>query len=313
MTDLTQRKRKSRFARAMAPYIRNWDLYLLLIPSIVFFIIFKYIPMYGVQIAFKNYSARLGIWGSKWVGLKHFDRFFRSYYATRLITNTLGISLYSLLVGFPLPIILAIMMNELQSVRYKKFIQTVTYIPHFLSTVVMVSIINALLSPRAGLINILIKNMGGTPVYFMSEPSYFQSIYVWSGVWQSMGWNSIIYVAALAGIDPTLYEAGRVDGASRWQMLLHITIPSIMPTATIMLILQCGHIMSIGFEKIFLMQNDLNIAASDVISTYVYRSGMINAEFSFSAAVDLFNSVVNCILLGLVNWLSGRMGGSQVF
>ncbi len=304
---------RPRWQRVLAPYLRNWDLYMLLIPSIVLYITFNYAPMYGVQIAFRNYSSKLGIVGSKWVGLKHFERFFRSYYASRLIFNTLGIGVYTLLAGFPIPIILAIMMNELHSLRYKKFIQTVTYIPHFLSTVVLVSLINAFMNPKTGLLNVFLTRIGQQSIYFLVEPQYFKSIYVWSGIWQNMGWDSIIYMAALAGIDPTFYEAGRVDGASRWQMLLHITIPCILPTATIMLILRCGHIMGVGFEKIFLMQNDLNMAASDVISTYVYRSGLLNAEYSFSAAVGLFNSVVNCVLLLLVNWITGRLGGTQIF
>ena len=302
-----------RWRRALAPYLRNWDLYLLLVPAIALYIIFNYAPMYGVQIAFRNYKPKAGILGSPWVGLKHFQRFFRSYYASRLIFNTLGIGVYSLAVGFPVPIILAIMMNELRNLHYKKFIQTVTYLPHFLSTVVLVSIVNAFLNPKTGLLNMFFLRMGKPTIYFMAEPQYFKTIYVLSGVWQNMGWDSIIYVAALAGIDPTFYEAGRVDGASRWQMLLHITLPSILPTATIMLILRCGHIMGVGFEKVFLMQNDLNMSTSDVISTYVYRSGLINAEFSFSAAVGLFNSVVNCMMLVLVNWVTGRLGGTQIF
>ncbi len=302
-----------RWRRALAPYLRNWDLYLLLVPAIILYITFNYAPMYGVQIAFRNYKAKAGILGSPWVGLKHFQRFFRSYFASRLIFNTLGIGVYSLAVGFPIPIILAIMMNELKSLHYKKFIQTVTYLPHFLSTVVLVSIVNAFLNPKTGLLNMFFLQMGKPTVYFMAEPRFFKTIYVLSGVWQNMGWDSIIYVAALAGIDPTFYEAGRVDGASRWQMLLHITLPSILPTATIMLILRCGHIMGVGFEKVFLMQNDLNMSTSDVISTYVYRSGLINAEFSFSSAVGLFNSVVNCAMLVIVNWITGRLGGTQIF
>ena len=306
-------KETYKWRKTLAPYKRNWDLYLLLIPAIALYIIFNYAPMYGVQIAFRNYTPKLGITGSKWVGLKHFERFFRSYFAGRLITNTLGIGVYSLLAGFPIPIILAIMMNELKSLQYKKFIQTVTYIPHFLSTVELVSLINAFMNPKTGLVNVMLMRLGYQSIYFMAEPAYFKSLYVWSGIWQNMGWDSIIYVAALAGIDPTFYEAGRVDGASRWQMLLHITLPSILPTATIMLILRCGHIMGVGFEKVFLMQNDLNMAASDVISTYVYRSGLLNAEYSFSAAVGLFNSLVNCVLLVVVNWITGRLGGTQIF
>ena len=299
--------------RRLAPYARNYDLYLLLIPSLIFFILFHYAPIYGVQIAFRNFSATRGIWGSRWVGLRHFERFFRSYYFTRLLANTFNISLYQLIVGFPIPIALAMMMNELRNVRYKKLVQTVTYMPHFLSTVVIVSILNSLLAPRAGIINHVLRLMGREPVYFMGEPHWFQHIYVWSGIWQNMGWNSIIYVAALTGIDPTLYEAGHVDGASRWQMLWRITLPSILPTAVIMLILNCGRVMNIGFDKVFLMQNDLNISASDVISTYVYRSGLINAEYSFSTAVGLFNSVINCALLLGVNWVAGKLGETSIF
>jgi len=292
---------------------RNGDLYLLIFPTLLFFALFHFAPMYGVQIAFRRYSFSRGILGSPWVGLYHFQRFFRSYYFGRLLYNTLALSFYNLIYGFPLPIALALLLNEVTHSGFKKFVQTVTYAPHFLSVVVVVSILNALLSPNTGLVNHLIKAAGGTPVYFMGEPAYFKSLYVISGLWQSMGWNSIIYMAALAGVDPTFYEAGRVDGASRWQMLRHITLPSILPTISIMLILQCGRMINIGFDKIFLMQNDLNIAASDVISTYVYRSGLLNTEYSFSSAVGLFNSVINCALLVTVNGITGRLGQTRVF
>ncbi len=287
---------------------RNWDLYLLLLPVIAYYIIFHYWPMYGVQIAFKNYNVARGIWGSPWVGFRHFARFFKSYYFGRLLTNTLGISIYQLAVGFPAPIILALMMNELRSKALKKTVQTVTYAPHFLSVVVIVGLLNAFLSPRNGLVNQIIKQFGGESIYFMAENKWFKTLYVFSGVWQNTGWNSIVYMAALAGIDTNLYEAATVDGATRWQMICRITVPCLMPTAIILLILNAGRIMNVGFEKVFLMQNDLNMDASDVISTYVYRSGLLGSEFSFSTAVGLFNSVINCILLVTVNRISRKLG-----
>lgn len=291
----------------------NYDLYILLIPVMVYFIIFHYAPMYGVQIAFRRYSFTKGITGSPWVGLFHFKRFFDSYYCWRLISNTLTINLYSLAINFPIPIILAIMLNEVVNTRFKKAVQTITYAPHFLSTVVIVSLLEAFLKPSNGLINNIIRALGGEPISFMTENAWFKTIYVFSGVWQNMGWNSIIYIAALSSIDPTLYEAGKVDGATRMQMIRHITIPSLLPTATIMLILNCGSLMNVGFEKVFLMQNDLNMASSDVISTYVYRSGLINSEYSFSSAVGLFNSIVNCILLVVVNWTARNISETSLW
>lgn len=292
---------------------KNWDLYLMLVPVLAYFIIFHYAPMYGVQIAFRRYSVAKGITGSTWVGWYHFDRFFRSYYCQRLITNTLVISLYNLALGFPLPILLAIMINETRSARFRKTVQTVTYAPHFLSTVVVVSILDVLFKPGNGLVNNMLRATGNESVYFMAEPDMFKHLYVLSGVWQSTGWNSIIYVAALAGIDQALYEAATVDGASRWQTVLHITLPGLLPTATIMLILSTGQMMNLGFEKAYLMQNDLNIAGSDIISTYVYRIGLISGEYSFSAAVGLFNSVINCVLLFSVNALARRMSDTSLW
>ena len=229
------------------------------------------------------------------------------------ISILLGVIALSKALGFPLPILLALLLNEVTSKRYKKLVQTITYAPHFLSAVVLVSIINAMFSTSTGIINNLIVLFGGEKVAFTTDPRIFKSLYVLSGVWQNMGWNSIIYMAALSGIDPTLYEAGRVDGASRWQMLWRITLPCLAPTICIMLILQCGRLMSLGYEKIYLMQNDLNIAASEVISTYVYKSGLINAEYSFSTAVGLFNSVINCILLFTVNFITGKLSDTRIF
>lgn len=285
----------------------------MLAPVIMYFLIFHYWPMYGVQLAFKDFIATNGIFGSPWVGFKHFERFFDSYYFWRLIKNTLGIGLYELAVGFPVPIILALMINEVRHTFYKRLIQTVTYMPHFLSTVVMVGMIMIFLSPETGIVGQVIKLFGGEPIRFMTEPDWFKTIFVTSGVWQQMGWSSIIYLAALSGIDPQLHEAARVDGASRLQRIWHINIPGIMPTIVILLILKAGSILGVGFEKVFLMQNNLNLESSDVISTFVYRSGMLEAQYSFATAVDLFNSVINFIMLVTVNFIARRAGGSSLW
>jgi putative aldouronate transport system permease protein len=287
---------------------RNWQLYILILPVVAYFIIFKYAPMYGVQIAFKEFFASQGIWNSPWVGFDHFERFFNSFYFERLLWNTFTIGLYELAVGFPIPILLALMMNEVRHAKFKKTVQTVTYAPHFLSTVVMVGMLFLFLSPADGLVNRIIMLFGGEPIAFMREAEWFKTIYVFSGVWQQMGWSSIIYIAALAGIDPSLHEAAKVDGASRLQRIWHVNLPGIAPTIVILFILNVGSIMAVGYEKILLMQNDLNLESSDVISTYVYRSGILDAQYSFSAAVDLFNSVINCVLLVLVNYAAKKIG-----
>jgi len=288
-------------------------LYLLLLPVVLYFALFHYAPMYGIQIAFRDYYQKRGITGSPWVGMYFFRRFFRSYFFTRLIKNTLGISLYQLAVGFPMPILLAIMLNEVGSTRYKKTVQMATYAPHFLSNIVLVGIIITFLSPRNGIVNKLIVFCGGEVTNLMVSPSAFKTIYAISGIWQSTGWNSIVYVAALAGISPELYEAATIDGAGRLQRIAYITLPSLLPTAVTLLILNCGQLMSVGFEKIYLMQNDANRITSDVISTYVYSQGLLGGQFSFAAAVGLFNSVVNCLILLSVNWLSKRVTETGLF
>lgn len=292
---------------------KNLDLYILFTPVLVFFAVFEYAPMYGVQIAFKNFIATKGIWDSPWVGLKHFQRFFDSYYFLRLMKNTFGIGVYQLAVGFPIPIILALMINELRAQKFRRFVQTVTYAPHFLSTIVLVGMVMMFLSPQTGVINHLITALGGEPISFMTEPGWFKSIYVFSGVWQQMGWSSIIYLAALAGVDPGLHEAARVDGASRQQRIWHINLPSIMPTIVVLLILNVGTVLGVGFEKVFLMQNPLNMSASDVISTHVYRSGILGAQYSFSAAVGLFNSIINFVLLVLVNRIARKVNETSLW
>ncbi|WP_342535346.1 ABC transporter permease subunit [Lysinibacillus sp. FSL K6-1151] len=291
---------------------KNWELYLLLAPVILYFLVFHYYPLYGVQIAFKDFIATKGIMGSPWVGFKHFERFFDSYYFWRLIKNTIGIGVFTLLISFPIPIIIALLLNEVKSLRLKKFVQTVIYAPHFLSTVVVVGMLLLFLKSD-GMINQIILLFGGTPIDFISEPAWFKSIYVLSDVWQTMGWSSIIYIAALAAVDPAQHEAAMIDGASKFQRIIHINIPAIMPTIVILFILNVGSVMAIGFEKVFLMQNDLNMSASDVISTFVYRSGILEAQYSFSAAVGLFNSIINFILLIMVNKIAKKVSDTSLW
>lgn len=286
---------------------KNLDLYIMLLPAIVFYIVFHYAPMYGVQIAFKDFAASKGIWGSPWVGLKHFFRFFNSYYFERLLYNTVSISLLQLIFSFPIPIILALMINELKDGPFKKVVQNVTYAPHFLSIVVVVGMATNFLDPETGIINYFISFLGGTPIDFLSEPAWFKPIYIISGIWQNAGWNSIIYLSALAGIDPQLHEAAKIDGAGRIARILHINIPGILPTIVILLILNVGQIMNIGFEKVFLLQNDLNISASDIISTFSYSVGIQGGQYSFASAIGLFNSIVNFILLLSVNKISRKL------
>lgn len=305
MTALSTRTAMSTRRERLGRYLaRNWQLYLLLLPVVAYFIVFHYLPMYGLQIAFRNYSVRLGFWRSQWVGLEHFERFFRSYYSTQVIANTILISVYSLAVGMPLPILLAILMNEVRNKAFKRTVQTVTYAPYFISTVVMCSMIYLFLSPQSGVINRLLMALGGESIYFMGKPALFKTIYVLTGVWQYTGWNSIIYMAALSGIDPQLHEAAMIDGAGRFRRIWHINLPGLIPTMVILLILNSGSLMTVGFEKIFLLQNDLNRSASEVISTLVYNQGLIQHDYSYSAAVSLFNSVVNCILLVTVNQIA---------
>lgn len=292
---------------------KNWQLYAILLIPILLVAIFSYGPMYGIQIAFKDYIANKGIWGSEFVGLKHFKDFISSHQFSRLLWNTLSISLYSLVAGFPIPIILAIAINECKNVKFKKAVQMITYAPYFISVVIMVGILLMFLASPVGLINQIIGIFGIEPINFMGDPDYFKSIYVWSGIWQGMGFSSIIYIASLSSVDATLYEAVTVDGASRWQKIIHIDIPSLMPTIIILLIMNFGSIMSVGYEKILLMQNPLNMPSSDVISTFVYRMGLQNAEYSFSAAVGLFNSVINLILLMAVNKIAKKVGETSLW
>ncbi|MBB3109675.1 putative aldouronate transport system permease protein [Paenibacillus phyllosphaerae] len=292
---------------------RSWELYLLVLLPVLYLLIFKYIPMVGVQIAFKDFNVIKGIWGSEWVGFKHFQTFFDSPNFWLLIKNTITISFYSLLAGFPVPILLALALNEIRTGFFKKSVQMVTYAPHFISTVVMVSIIILMLTPHVGVVERVMTFLGLPTTNFMGVPEYFKSIYVWSGVWQEMGYASIIYIAALASVDPSLYEAARMDGASRLQKIIHIDLPALIPVTVIMLILSLGSVMGVGFEKIYLMQNPLNVSSSEVISTYVYKVGLLGANFSFSSAVGLFNSVINLILLLSVNFIARRVSQTSLW
>jgi putative aldouronate transport system permease protein len=293
--------------------IRNWELYLFVLPCLIWFIVFKYVPMYGIQLAFKNYIPTEGIWGSPWLGLKHFTRFFESYQFWTLIENTISLSFWSLVFTFPVPIIIALLLNQLTSERYKKFVQTVIYAPHFISTVVLVGILFVFLSPNSGIVNHLIVLFGGEPILFMAEPGWFRPLYIISGLWQETGWATIIYLAALAGVSPALHEAAIMDGANKWQRIWHVDIPSIRPTIIILLILAFGNVMNVGFEKAFLMQTDLNKSASAIIPTYVYEVGLQRAQYSFAAAIGLFNSVINLIMLLTVNRLVKKLGGNSLW
>jgi len=292
---------------------RNWVLYVFLIPTLIYIATFHYAPMYGLQIAFKNFKLSKGIVGSDWAGIKWFERFFNTPRFWDILKNTIGLSLYSLAVSFPLPVVLALVLNNLKNQKFKKFAQTITYMPHFISTVVLVGMMSVLFSPTSGLVNTVLGWFGVDSIYFMGEPKYFSHMYVWSGVWQSMGWGSIIYMAALAGIDPTLHEAAMIDGANKFQRVLHIDLPALVPTMSILLIMNFGKVMSVGYEKVYLMQNDLNSSVSEVISTYVYKMGLINQQFSYSTAIGLFNNVINFALVLIMNKVIKKMTGSGLW
>ena len=292
---------------------RNWTLYLMILPVFAYLILFHYWPMYGVQIAFRDFRFASGITGSPWVGLRWFKRFVGSRQFAAILWNTISISLYGLIAGFPVPIIFALMLNCIRSTKFQRTVQTITYMPHFLSTIVVVSMLSMFLSQNSGFINTIIETLGGTRKLFMGRDYYFRHVYVWSGIWQGFGWSSIIYFAALTSINLELHEAAILDGASRFQRILHVDLPGIRETIIVLLILNCGSILGVGYEKVYLMQNDLNLKTSEVISTYVYKQGLVNTKYSFSAAVGLFNSVVNFIILSTVNFVSRRISGASLW
>ena len=301
-------RKKSVFSRIA----KDYQLYLLVLPALIWYVLFAYVPMYGVQIAFKDYSGALGILGSPWVGIKHFRSFFRSYYAWTLIKNTVVLSLYSMAAGFPIPIILSLMLNEVKSPGRKKFAQTVLYAPHFISIVVLVGMLNLFFSAK-GPMDALRTAMGLESVSYLPSPGAFRHLYVWSGVWQEAGWGCVIYLAALSGVDPGLHEAAMIDGASRFQRIWHINLPCLLPTATILLIMNAGSVLSVGFDKAFLMQNDLNMKTSNVISTYIYNRGLVKQDYSFSTAVGLMNNLINFFMVLLVNKIAKALSDTSLF
>lgn len=305
-----ERKKKSFFERKMKNSI---ELYILLLPALILLLVFSYVPMAGIIIAFQDYSPATGFLGSPWVGFKHFEQYFNSFQFGVTIKNTLKISIYSILVGFPLPIALAIICNQIRVQSFRKFFQVTTYLPHFISTMVMCGMLILFLSPSSGLIANFLSIFGIDMPALLSRPGSFAGVYVWSDVWQHVGWDSIIYLAALSAIDPTYYEAATMDGASRWQKIRNIDLPLLLPTAMILLILRAGGILSVGFEKVLLLQNPLNLAGSEVISTYVYKVGMLNFQYSYSTAIGLFNTFVNIIVLLFVNWISRRTTKTGLF
>lgn len=293
-------------------FARNKYIYLMAIPVLVYYIIFRYGPMYGLIIAFKDFSPGKGIWGSPWAGFKHFESFFSGPYAWPLIRNTFLISAYNLLWGFPLPVILALLLNEVRNNTFKRTVQTVTYLPHFISLVVVCGLIVDF-TASDGVINDIIEMLGGERTNFMMKPEWFRTIYVASEIWQNIGWDSIIYLAAITNLDPQLYEAATIDGANRWRQTFHITIPGIMPTIIILLILRLGRLMDVGHEKILLLYNPLTRETADVISTYVYRRGLLDFDYSFSTAVGLFNSLINFGLLMVANAISRRVSETSLW
>lgn len=308
MKDLLYRLKKKYFGKKSI-----MQLYLLALIPVTCIIIFNYVPMFGITLAFKDYSIRKGILGSPWAGMKYFNQLFNTPIFPDILKNTIILSLEGLVVGFPFPIILALAFNEIRGARAKKTLQTISFAPYFISTVVVVSIVNQIFSYRYGVVNEVLNLLGRESVNFSGQPGFFRPAYILSGVWQSAGYGSVLYIAALSSVDLSLYEAAALDGASRLQRVLYVDLPCIAPTIIISLILNVGNILSVGFEKVFLMQNPVNYGVSEIISTYVYKTGITQAQFSFSTAVGLFNAVVNCIVLLLVNTIAGKMTETSLF
>lgn len=292
---------------------KHWELYIMLLLPVAYIIIFHYLPMVGIVIGFQDYSMRRGVFGSPWVGLKYFKQFVTTPLFIELLKNTVSLSAYSLVAGFPIPIILALFLNEIRSKHFKKTVQMVTYAPHFISTVVVVGILMQFLHVRNGFINNLIAMLGGNPVNFFGNPSMFSSIYVWSGVWQGAGYSAIIYIAALSGVDPGLVEASIIDGVTRIQRIFYVDLPCIAPTIVILLILAVGNLLGVGFEKVFLMQNPINLSNSEIISTFVYKRGLENVQYSYATAVGFFNSVINLILIVSANTMAKKVNQTSLW
>ena len=311
---MAQTKRREREAAPRKKSVlRNWRLYVMCAPAVIFFTLFAYKPMYGILIAFKNFSMRKGILGSPWVGFQNFARLFTSYWFPVILKNTLTLSLLTLVLGFPIPIVLALLLNEVKSNRFRKTFQTISYAPHFISVVVLCGMVTLFVSPTSGIINKFIAMTGAEPVAFLQEPAMFKWVYVLSGVWQEMGWGSIIYFATLSGVDKSLIEAAEMDGASRLQKIWYINLPVLVPTIIVLLILNCGSLLGVGYEKVYLLQNATTVSASEVISTYVYKVGLEQSDFSFGTAAGLFNSVVNSAILIVANAISRRATRTSLF
>lgn len=291
----------------------NWQLYVLILPAIIYFIVFNYMPLYGIQIAFKDFKAVFGISGSKWVGFKHFENFFHAYYFKRLLANTLLLNVYNLLWSFPVPIILAILLNQIKGPKIKRFIQTSIYVPYFISTVVLAGMLYIFLSPTSGIFNILRQALGMKAVDFMSDAKAFRSIYIISGIWQSAGWGTILYIASLSGVDPSLYEAAEIDGASIWQKIRYIDIPSIVPVIVMVFILDCGKLLSSNTDKALVMQTAGNIPTSDIIGVYVYNVGLGSGQFSYTTAIGLFINIINFIIIITANQISKKISDVGLF
>ncbi|KGX84569.1 ABC transporter permease [Pontibacillus marinus] len=294
-------------------FIKHWQIYSMLIPGILYFIIFKYIPLGGIVIAFQDYNVFNGVFDSPWVGFKHFKNLFEYPEFYQVLNNTILISLYQLILGFPAPIILALLLNEVRKMMFKRTIQTVLYLPHFLSWVIVGGLVISFLSPSTGLVNEVIKYFGGAPIFFVQEPEYFRGIIVSSAIWKEVGWGTIIYLAAIAGINPELYEAAEVDGAGKLRQAISITIPSILPTIMVLLLLKIGNILDLGFEQIYMLLNPLVRDTGEVFDTYIYRVGLLGGQYSYTTAIGLFKSVVGFILLVGANKLSKKITGNSVY
>ncbi len=307
-----QKSVSSELTRVLKKAIGMWQLYVLILPALVYLIIFSYFPMYGIQIAFKNYRVSMGIWGSPWVGFQHFERFLTFPDFWKIMGNTLRISFKSLVWGFPFPILLALLLNELTNLRFKKAVQMITYAPHFISTITVCGMVLLFFNREYGVVNGVISLFGGSKVDWLSNAKFFDVLYVGSGIWQGTGWGTIIYLAALSGISPELIEAAKIDGASRLKIIWYINIPTILPTIVIMLILNCGGLLNVGFEKVFALQNDLNLSVSNVLGTYTYQIGLQGGQFSYAAAIGLFNNIVNILILIFVNMIAKKLSDISI-
>lgn len=301
----------------MGQFQKRWHnskyLMLLFLPALIYYLLFKYVPMFGILISFKDYNTFKGVWASEWVGLKYYSLFFHSPDFLKLLKNTVLLGISKVVFGFPAPIILALLLNEVRRAALKRFVQSISYLPHFISNVVVVSMMFLFLSPTSGLVNNVIQWFGYDAMNFMQNEDYFRAIYILSEIWQHVGWETIIYLAALSAIDPQLYEAARVDGANRRHQLLHITIPGIRPAIIILFILNIGHVLDIGFEKVLLMLNPSIYATADVLSTYVYRTGIQSMNYSYATAIDLFSSIINLIFILTANWISRRTSETSLW